>query len=857
MAINVQDDVLGTVSFPDGTPENVITSSIQDARDRTQQVQRESETTGVAENVLRQAQLAERAAINPTTIGGAIGAGIGAIAGGVGAVPGAAAGALAGNLTDLAIQAYNAYADKAGAGKAISFTDFLDNVKNSMGLPKPVTPQERIVERGIEAVSGIGAPIAAGQMMARSAIPAVKTVGGILAAEPMAQVVPTILGAGAGAGVSELGGGKGEQALAEIGASLGPSAVGAGARGLRYALAGGKAPQEVAANIAKFAEAGVPISYGQATRAGLPQYVERAIEKIPLSSTEYKKFGEAQQKAVGSKVEEIRKSISKATEPSTAGRAMQRGFEAPSAPLELPSGGKLAGLQGGLSKRAQVTNERLYSNIEKLIPQQKPIAPDNTVALLNELGQATPGMEKIQGSKLLKKPIMVDFKNRYMSQLKGNIQDPIQVYRGGAPDIKSGRPLYVSTSRKEAGLYAGGKMAQGMEEKAPLSSFVIDKSKIATEEQAREILKGMKIDEGNNVLSELIDPMLSEGTLNMYIGDRNVKKLFSELRKQGYQGIGFSDAGIKSRTANNIVLFDPKKSLEDASKYGKTTFQVLKKMRTDIGEQLNKVSLQPNPEEAQIQALYGAISEDMKQAAMNESKEAYNAFLRANSYNRAYHERIARINSIIQQKNPEGAFRDAFSEIRAGGTKIGSILNSVPKEDQKEVVGAFIARMGKAPAGQQDVAGQTFDTTTFYRNWQNMNVDAKNKLFNRFGSQFRRDMDNIAGVINTISEQRGVLANPSGTTQTMVPPATLFGVMGSIAAGKFGFATGIVSTIALSSRASKLFTNPTFVNWLAKNIEIPTQGIPAAINNLNQLALDNEDSDMAQFAEELKKQAGK
>jgi hypothetical protein len=711
MAINVQDDVLGTVSFPDGTPENVITSSIQDARDRTQQVQRESETTGVTENVLRQAQLAERAAINPTTIGGAIGAGIGAIAGGVGAVPGAAAGALAGNLTDLAIQAYNAYADKAGAGKAISFTDFLDNVKNSMGLPKPVTPQERIVERGIEAVSGIGAPIAAGQMMARSAIPAVKTVGGILAAEPMAQVVPTILGAGAGAGVSELGGGRGEQALAEIGASLGPSAVGAGARGLRYALAGGKAPQEVAANIAKFAEAGVPISYGQATRAGLPQYVERAIEKIPLSSTEYKKFGEAQQKAVGAKVEEIRKSISKATEPSTAGRAMQRGFEAPSAPLELPSGGKLAGLQGGLSKRAQVTNERLYSNIEKLIPQKKAIGSDNTVKFLDLVTKQTPGMEELAGSSLLNKPIMQDFKARYDAQLK------------------------------------------------------------------------------------------------------------------------------KSN--------------------GKTSFAVLKKMRTDIGQQLDRVSLAPNPEEAQIQGLFGAISEDMKQAAMNESKEAYNAFLRANSYNRAYHERIARINSIIQQKNPEGAFRDAFSEIRAGGTKIGSILNSVPKEDQKEVVGAFIARMGKAPAGQQDVAGQTFDTTTFYRNWQNMNVDAKNKLFNRFGSQFRRDMDNIAGVINTISEQRGVLANPSGTTQTMVPPATLFGVMGSIAAGKFGFATGIVSTIALSSRASKLFTNPTFVHWLAKNIEIPTQGIPAAINNLNQLALDNEDSDMAQFAESLKKQAGK
>jgi hypothetical protein len=711
MAINVRDDVLGITSFPDGTPENVITSSIQEARDRAQQVQRESETQGAGANALRQVQLAERAAINPTTVGGAVGAGIGALVGGVGAVPGAAAGALAGNLTDLALQAYNAYADKAGAGKAVSFTDFLDSVKNSMGLPKPVTPQERIAERGIEAVSGMATPIAAGQMMAKSAIPAVKTVGNILAAEPMAQIAPTILGAGAGAGVAEAGGGKGEQALAEIAGSLGPSAVGLGAKGLRYALSGGKAPQEIAGNIARFAEAGVPISYGQATRAGLPQYIERAIEKIPLSSTEYKKFGEAQQKAVGSRVEEIRKSISKATEPSTGGRAIQRGFEAPSAPLELPGGGKLAGLQGGLSARAKVTNERLYSNLENLIPQQKPISSDNTVKFLDEFGKQKPGMEELTGSALLNKPIMRDFRERYDAQLK------------------------------------------------------------------------------------------------------------------------------KSN--------------------GKTTFSVLKNLRTDIGQQLDRVSLAPNPEEAQIQGLFGAISEDMKQAAMDEGKGAYNAFLRANAYNRAYHERVARINSIIQQKNPEGAYKDAFSEIRAGGTKIGAILNSVLKEDQKEVVGAFIARMGKAPAGQQDVAGQVFDTTTFYRNWQNMNTDAKNKLFSRFGGQFRRDMDNIAGIINTISEQRGVLANPSGTTQTMVPPATMFGVMGSLAAGKFGFASGIISTIMISSGASKLFTSPKFVHWLAKNIEVPTQGVPAAINNLEQLALDNEDSEMAKFAEELKKQVGK
>jgi hypothetical protein len=96
------------------------------------------------------------------------------------------------------------------------------------------------------------------------------------------------------------------------------------------------------------------------------------------------------------------------------------------------------------------------------------------------------------------------------------------------------------------------------------------------------------------------------------------------------------------------------------------------------------------------------------------------------------------------------------------------------------------------------------------------------------------------------------LANPSGTAGAVVGPATYASVAGSIAAGKYGFATGILSVGLLSNIGSRLFTNPTYVNWLAKNIDATPNAVPGAIANLIALSEDTNDKDLAEIAKKLK-----
>lgn len=131
------------------------------------------------------------------------------------------------------------------------------------------------------------------------------------------------------------------------------------------------------------------------------------------------------------------------------------------------------------------------------------------------------------------------------------------VYHGGdivdLDSISDGVPLFVTESDSEAIAYSKGNDGH---------TFVanIDMNTIAKEEVARDILQEMGYDE-EYMLHELIDPRFE----STYIGDDNVKKLYQEVKKQGYEGVEFMDTGIADkRNVTNIVLVAPKKTLRNS-----------------------------------------------------------------------------------------------------------------------------------------------------------------------------------------------------------------------------------------------------------------------------------------------------
>jgi hypothetical protein len=150
------------------------------------------------------------------------------------------------------------------------------------------------------------------------------------------------------------------------------------------------------------------------------------------------------------------------------------------------------------------------------------------------------------------------------------------VYHGGdiidLNSIRENEPLFVTESESEAIAYSKGN-------RGDVSVASIDLSKIGDEKVARDILNKMGYSE-EYMLHELIDPRFEES----YIGNKDVKKLYSEIKKQGYVGISFMDTGIaKKRNVTNIFLVSPKETL---AKSGFETNKIVNESRSfDLLEQ--------------------------------------------------------------------------------------------------------------------------------------------------------------------------------------------------------------------------------------------------------------------------------
>jgi len=285
---------------------------------------------------------------------------------------------------------------------------------------------------------------------------------------------------------------------------------------------------------------------------------------------------------------------------------------------------------------------------------------------------------------------------------------------------------------------------------------------------------------------------------------------------------------------------------------GDIAFSALKGLRTKIGEKLSSVNLLSNVPQGVYKKIYGALTEDLKEAAKQSGADAVTALSRANKYTKALHARAEKLQGFIDKNEPERIYKAAFEGAGLGATRIRAVMQSLPKNEQKAVASSFISKMGKALPGQQDELGDVFSTERFLTNWNKLSSDSKNVLFNRFGSDFRKNMDKIAETASKIREGSRVLANPSGTAAAGITPASLAVIATAIAGGQYRLLSGLLSASALSRASAKAFTNPQYVNWLAKNIETPPNAIPGAIANLIAISENTNDPDIAEIAKKLK-----
>lgn len=343
-------------------------------------------------------------------------------------------------------------------------------------------------------------------------------------------------------------------------------------------------------------------------------------------------------------------------------------------------------------------------------------------------------------------------------------------------------------------------------------------------------------------------------------GAENVSELFKNSRIKGIQRALDEDLSARPDGLDDfsqaiiemVRKVDPKKATElsNGFKDGKLPYEAVKKLRTLVGREMADSTITSDVPRSKWTALYGALSEDLRGAANAAGDKATAAFNRANKYTFFGMKRIEVLDAVVDKAGgPEAVFRAATAGAKEGATTLRAVMQSLPKDAQKTMSASVLRRLGRATSGKQDDLGERFSTETFLTNWNAMSPQAKAVLFDRYGKGFRQDMDQIAKVTNNLREGSAVFRNSSGTGAANAQTGAVVAAGTAIATGHPVVAALVGVGVGSANIASRAFTNPKVVSWLAKSTRASQSALPALINQAAQ----SDDPDLREIAALVKR----
>lgn len=501
---------------------------------------------------------------------------------------------------------------------------------------------------------------------------------------------------------------------------------------------------------------------------------------------------------------------------------------APGAALAGGSAAVRGGFRGGEAGR-----QRVADNIEAF----------KTAGTVPTVGQATEGR-------------MARASEALLSRVPGGAGPVVTKAEAQADDIGAGLDRIASgLSGKRTAVAAGQSVERGIKGDGGFVEQFKGRQQ-ALYDQLDPHVSGQQV--AVNATRKALDDMSAD-----IPGAPNLSQWFKNARISGIRGALVKDTeGVEALMSRTDIPPAFKKMLENQEgaellytlknlSDGTLPYDALKKLRTLVGNEMADSGLSSDVPRSKWKKLYGAISEDLG-TAVKGNKQAENAWNRANNYTRSGMRRLEILDRVMDKNGgPEAVFKAATSGTKEGATTLRAVMQSLPKENQRDLAAAMVRRLGKAVSSKQGADGDTFSTETFLTNWNNLSVEAKSALFDRFGPRFKQDMNRVAQVAANLRKGSKVFANPSGTSQGVAQATAVTAFVMSILTGNFGTAGGIVAGATAANGLSRLMVKPEFVSWLAQTTRVPANALNQQIVILDRIAKRTGDQDIADFAETL------
>lgn len=278
----------------------------------------------------------------------------------------------------------------------------------------------------------------------------------------------------------------------------------------------------------------------------------------------------------------------------------------------------------------------------------------------------------------------------------------------------------------------------------------------------------------------------------------------------------------------------------DNSPDGTIPFEILKHVRTNLGDALTGKELIKDLPRRDAAIIRNAITEDLTGTIRTVAPQVLPDWNRANLFYNKGMDRIENVlNPLVAKNAPEQVMTALMSGTKDGATALRSTLRSLPAAEAGLVRSYALRQLGRA---QEDAP---FNPELFLRKFNGLAPTARTALF----EDDQGTGDAIAALAKFAENRRAagrVMFNPSGTAQNvsfnaivngltnlsltatrfMAASAGVGAMAGSEIAGSLGAATGAMATPLLASLGAKqiaerVFTNPRMIQWLVRQTKVP------------------------------------
>lgn len=275
---------------------------------------------------------------------------------------------------------------------------------------------------------------------------------------------------------------------------------------------------------------------------------------------------------------------------------------------------------------------------------------------------------------------------------------------------------------------------------------------------------------------------------------------------------GIDDPALQAITRDGRFQKFAAAFLDDTGAPKALSYNTLKGFRSFVGRQMNKLALDSGADNAQLKALYGALTGDMEAALLAKGGgAALKAFRDANTWYTRQMETARNSLQPLVGKGLPAAPEQAFNVFnQAASAKAGNIgrlkdiYSSLTPTERTDMSASLITRMGQGKDG--------FSVAKFLTDLSNMSDEAKSLLFRQ---QFSPDLvsawDDLTQTVMPQIERttRNINRSNSGASLAQLGQAGV--AVGSLTSEPLTAITAILGPIL----AAKAMTNPAAVRFMA------------------------------------------